>query len=155
MKTAFNERKPIEGCSFSVVYDIKLLFGRSAHRADTGAGAAADALITIDDHVVTFGNAANRAFTYTCAASDTSIFINNVSHDYLHLGLIMFLLYPILYTKLWKKHKLVRRFPDCCSRIFKMIVTIHESVRIEGRFLPEPSLIEDPHLAKQIAPNAK
>ena len=91
MKTAFNELKPIEGCSFSEVYDRELFFGRCADRANTGAGTAADALITIDDHVVTFRNAANRAFTYTCAASDTSIFINNVSHRYLHLNLQIFL----------------------------------------------------------------
>lgn len=87
MKTAFNEMNPLKAVLLQKLKDRKLLFGGCADRANTGTGTAADALITIDDHVVTFRNTANRAFTYTCAASDTSIFINNVSHRYLHLDL--------------------------------------------------------------------
>ena len=69
-----------EGCFFSK--NRRLGFCRCAHRADTGAGTAADALIAVDDHIITFGNAADRALTNTSAASNTSIFINNVCHEF-------------------------------------------------------------------------
>ena len=80
MKTASFVREHKEGCFFQNF--AELFFSGSADGADTRAGTAADALITINDHVIAFRDTTDRAFTYTCTASNTSIFINNVSHRF-------------------------------------------------------------------------
>ncbi len=71
---------------------FRLSFGRCANRANACAGAAVNAGIRIDDHVVAFSNSANRAFANACAACNTSIFINNVCHNFLQYGLFSSLL---------------------------------------------------------------
>ena len=62
---------------------LRLGFGRCANRANACAGAAVNAGVRINDHVIAFSNSADRAITNACAACNTSIFINNVCHDFL------------------------------------------------------------------------
>lgn len=72
---------------------LRLGFCRCANRANACAGAAVDAGIRINDHVVAFSNSANRAIANACAACNTSIFINNVCHNILQYGLFFFSVY--------------------------------------------------------------
>ena len=66
---------------------LRLAFGRSTNRADARAGTAINALIRVNDHEIAFSNSFNRAIANTCAACNTSIFINNVCHNFLQYGL--------------------------------------------------------------------